>query len=96
MSRKKQEAEELLAPDPFMEKATSGMNWLEKNVKIVVGVGLLGLAAVVGAQFVMSEGTREESAVTMDLTAAIEEFGEATSLQTVLTSTSPESLNKKY
>ena len=48
MARKKQEAQELLAPDPFMEKATSGMNWLEKNLKVV----LFGVVVVlVGALF---------------------------------------------
>ena len=90
MARKKQEAQELLAPDPFMEKATSGMNWLEKNIKVVVGVLVVGLGAIVGAQVMMSEGDRDKSVVTMDLAEAIEAFEEATSLQTVLTSTAPE------
>ncbi len=90
MARKKQEAQELLAPDPFMEKATSGMNWLEKNIKTVLIVLVVGLGAVVGAQVMMSEGDRDKSAVTMDLDEAVEAFGEATSLQTVLTSTAPE------
>lgn len=89
MARKKQEAQELLAPDPFMEKATSGMNWLEKNIKTVIGVLVVGLGGIIGAQVMMSEGDRGKSAVTMELAEAVESFEEATSLQTVLTSTAP-------
>lgn len=90
MARKKQEAQELLAPDPFMEKATSGMNWLEKNIKTVLVVLILGLGGVVGAKWFLSKGASDKSAVTMELAEAVEAFGDATSLQTVLTSTAPE------
>lgn len=96
MARKKQEAQELLAPDPFMEKATSGMNWLEKNLKVVLFGVVVVLGGVVAAQFVNSEGKREASVVTVALADAVESFSEATDLQTVLTATSADVLNKKY
>ena len=98
MARKKknQEEEELLAPDPFLESGQAKMAWLEKNLKLVIGAIVLVLVAVLAFELTTSSSARSASVVTDDLTAAVDEYREATGLQKVLTSTSPASLKSGY
>lgn len=98
MARKKKskEEEELLAPDAFLETGQEKMAWLEKNLKVVLGGIAVVLVAVIGLEFSSSSSARSASVVTSALTEAIDDYREATGLQKVLTSTSPESLNEGF
>ncbi|MCA9553139.1 MAG: tetratricopeptide repeat protein [Myxococcales bacterium] len=94
--KKKKDEEELLAPDAFLENAQKGEAWFEKHFKAILGAAVLVLAGIWGVQLM---GARTEAAaarITTQLNEAVDAYQEATGLQKVLTSTSPESLKRDY
>lgn len=95
-SKKKQEQEELLADDAFLQKGSEGAGWFEKNFKIVLGAIAVVLVGVLVVQMMQAQSARAASQVTADLTEAVDAYREATGLQKVLTSTAPESLKKEW
>ncbi len=97
--RKQQEKkakEELLADDAFAAQEGAFSSWLEKNIKVVVGVGVLVLGGVVAMETLSAQNDREASTVTTELNQAVEGYQEATELRKVLTSTSADVLNKGF
>lgn len=93
---KKAQDEALLAPDAFLENAGQGAGWFEKNFKVVMGGIVLVLAGVFAVQAMSASKARAAAEVTTDLNAAVDAYREATDLQKVLTSTSPEGLKREY
>lgn len=96
MARKKNEAEEVLAPDPFLDAAHQGAAFFEKHGKTLLIAAGVVFAGIVGGEFLMKENAREASALTGALSGAIKSYEEATDLRTVLTSTSAAKTNKAY
>ncbi len=97
--RKKQEEkakEELLADDAFAAQEGAFSGWLEKNIKVVLGVGVLVLGGVVAMETLSAQNDREASTVTSEFNKAVEGYQEATELRKVLTSTSADVLNKDF
>jgi len=94
--KKKAEDEALLAPDAFLENAGQGAGWFEKNFKVVLGGVAAALIAVFAIQTMSASKARAAAEVTTDLNDAVEAYREATDLQTVLTSTAPESLKTSF
>lgn len=96
MARKKNEAEEALAPDPFLDVAHQGAAFFEKHGKTVAIAAGVVFVGIVAGEFLMKENAREASQVTTELSAAIKSYEEATDLRTVLTSTSAAKTNQAY
>lgn len=96
MARKKEQSEEILAPDPFMEQAGKGAAWFEKNFKLLIAGIVVALGGVLGVQVLQGSSLRSASAVTADLDEAVKAYSEATDLRTVLTSTSAEATQEGY
>ena len=98
MARKKRkgEADDLVAPDAFETVGGSGVSWLESNIKWV----LLGAIAILGGilvfEYSASSRARGQSELTADLNDAIEAFGEAVELRTVLTTTTADKITEGY
>ncbi len=100
MARKKRKGEvpveELVAPDAFETVGSSGVQWLEKNFRyVLLGAGVI-LGAVLAFQLVASSQTRDSATMTAQLNEAVDAFSEAVDMRTVLTSTSPDTLNASY
>ncbi len=95
-SQKAKETEELLATDAFLENAGQGASWFEKNYKVVITGVVVALAGVFAVQMMSAQKARAAADVTTDLNTAVDAYRKATDLQTVLTSTAPESLKKGY
>jgi tetratricopeptide (TPR) repeat protein len=94
--KKKGEEEAILAPDPFLEKAQQGEAWFEKHFKALIGALVAVLAGIWAVQFIGSQREADASKITTQLNEAVEAYQEATGLQKVLTSTSPEALKRDY
>lgn len=94
--QKAKETEELLATDAFLENAGQGASWFEKNYKVVITGVVVALGCVFAVQMMSSQKARAAATVTTDLNTAVDAYRKATDLQTVLTSTAPESLKKGY
>ncbi len=99
MAKKREEqaaADELLAPDPFLERARSAADWLQKNIRVVVGVGVAVLAGIVIVDLLRDSSESDAATVTRDLSAAIEAYQKATDLPTILTTTVAAKVDKGY
>ena len=95
MATKKQEAAELTAPDPFLERANEYAGWVEKNFRMLLI--LFGAAVVAGIVVLLlsQQRQRADSEVTAALSAAIESYSEATDPATTMTTTTTEALQQK-
>ena len=100
MARKKRksdkELEELVAPDAFETAGATGVSWFEKNFKLLLAGVVAILVLILGQQYYSTSQARQQSEMTAALNEAIEAFGEAVDLRTVLTSTVPETLKAGY
>ena len=86
--------EELLAPDAFLENAQKGEAWFERHFKALIAGLVLILAGIWGVQMLGAHREAEASKITHRLNEAVTAYQEATGLQKVLTSTSPEALKR--
>jgi len=94
--KKKKDEEELLAPDPFLDKAQQGEAWFEKHFKAILGGLVLVLAGIWGVQLIGARSEAAAARITTQLNEAVDAYQEATGLQKVLTSTSPAALKADY
>jgi predicted negative regulator of RcsB-dependent stress response len=93
---KSKEQEPILAPDAFQQEGASWIQWLEKNLKVVLGGIVVLLAAVIGLEYAQSHSERSAALVTAELDKAVDAYAEATDLRKVLTSTSAAVLNAEF
>lgn len=95
MATKKQDAAELTAPDPFLERANEYAGWVEKNFRMLLI--LFGAAVVIGIVVLVlgQQRRRADSEVTAALSAAIDGYNDATDPATTMTTTTSEALKAK-
>src|SRR5262245_37250466 len=93
---KNDEIAELVADDPFLDTAHRYADWVEKNLRMVIGA-VVGTLVVVGVGLAVHRGSeRSASELTSDLTKAIDVYQKSVDLQTVATSTVPEKLKDSW
>lgn len=94
MAGKKEDSAHLLVPDPFLETLNHWASWVQKHLKMIVGVLAGALAVILAFEFFSSQSERDAAAITTELTEAVKKYEEATDPQKVLTSTKADAMKE--